>query len=105
MKTLKKIMFLITVMLLAVSASLAQKPAGKEEVKIQTNLDCEMCKKKIEDYMAFEKGVTAINADVSSKIVTIEFRTKRTDEQKLIDAIKKLGYEAEVVKEPAEKKE
>ena len=54
MKTLKKIMFLITVMLLAVSASLAQKPAGKEEVKIQTNLDCEMCKKKIEDYMARE---------------------------------------------------
>lgn len=98
-------MFLTTVMLLAVSASLAQKPAGKEEIKIQTNLDCEMCKKKIEDYMAFEKGVTAIEADVPSKIVTIEFRTKRTDEQKLVDAIKKLGYEAEVIKEPAEKKE
>jgi periplasmic mercuric ion binding protein len=105
MKTLKKIMLLLTVTLLAASTSLAQKPSNREEVKVQTNLDCEMCKKKIEDYMAFEKGVTAIKADVPSKVVTIEYRSNRTDEDKLVAALKKLGYEAEVIEESEPEKE
>lgn len=101
---MKKLMLLAAVMIMAASTSVAQKPSGKEEVKIQTNLDCEACKKKIEDYMAFEKGVTAIKADVPSKVVTIEYRTNRTDESKLVEAIKKLGYEADVIEESGEEK-
>lgn len=98
-------MLLLTVTLLAASTSVAQKPSNKEEVKVQTNLDCEMCKKKIEEYMAFEKGVTAIKADVPSKVVTIEYRTNRTDEDKLVAALKKLGYKAEVIEESEPEKE
>jgi len=66
--------------LLTISTSTAQRPANREEIKIQTNLDCNACKKKIEDYMAFEKEVTAVKADVPTKIVTIEYRSNRTDE-------------------------
>ena len=99
MKTLKKTLLLAAVLLLAASTLQGQKPANREEVKIQTNLDCASCKKKIEDYMAFEKGVTAINADLATKVVTIEYRPKRTDQEKLIAALKKLGYDAEVVEE------
>lgn len=95
-------MLIVAVVILAASSSLAQRPANREEVKIQTNLDCEMCKKKIEDYMAFERGVTAIDADVPTKIVTIEYRPRRTDEEKLVAALKKLGYEAEVIEEEGE---
>jgi len=101
---MKKLMLTAAIMIMAASTSVAQKPTGKEEVKIQTNLDCEACKKKIEDYMAFEKGVTAIKADVPSKVVTIEYRTNRTDESKLVEAIKKLGYEADVIEESGEEK-
>jgi periplasmic mercuric ion binding protein len=104
MKTLQNLMLLAAVIIMAAGTTLAQKPSGKEEVKIQTNLDCESCKKKIEDYMAFEKGVTAIKADVPSKVVTIEFRTNKTDESKLVAAIKKLGYEADVIEESGEEK-
>lgn len=99
MKTLKITLLFATIMLLAANTSLAQKPANREEVKIQTNLDCDACKKKIEDYMAFERGVTAIHADVPTKVVTIEYRTNRTDEEKLLTALRKLGYEAEVMEE------
>lgn len=97
-------MLFAAIMIMAANTLLAQKPSGKEEVKIQTNLDCEACKKKIEDYMAFEKGVTAIKADVQSKVVTIEYRTNRTDESKLVEAIKKLGYQADVIEESEEEK-
>lgn len=105
MKTLKITILLAAVTLLAASTSLAQKPSNKEEVKVQTNLDCDACKKKIEDYMAFERGVTAIKADVPSKVVTIEYRSNRTDEDKLVAALKKLGYKAEVIEESEPKKE
>lgn len=90
---------LIIVLMLSGFELRAQKPKDKEVVKIQTNLDCESCKKKIENYMAFEKGVTAVSAEVQTKIVTIEYRTKRTSEEKLVEAIKKLGYKAEVIEE------
>jgi periplasmic mercuric ion binding protein len=105
MKTLKNTLILVAVMILAAGTSLAQRPANREEVKIQTNLDCDACKKKIEDYMAFERGVTAIKADVPTKVVTIEYRANRTDEDKLVGALKKLGYEAEVIEESEPEKE
>lgn len=98
-------MLSVAVMMLLAGTSLAQRPSNKEEIKIQTNLDCEMCKKKIEDYMAFEKGVTAINADVPTKVVTIEYRKNRTDEDKLLSALKKLGYKAEVIEDSEPEKE
>ncbi|MBE0661322.1 MAG: cation transporter [Bacteroidales bacterium] len=101
---MKKIMLLAAVIIMAAGTTLAQKPSGKEEIKIQTNLDCEACKKKIEDYMAFEKGVTAIKADVPTKVVTIEYRTNKTDESKLVAAIEKLGYKADVIEESGEEK-
>jgi len=98
-KALNYILLVAAIMLLANSFGMAQKPAKTEEIKIQTDLDCASCKKKIEDYMAFERGVTAVSADVPTKIVTIEYRPNRTDEEKLIAAIKKLGYKAEIIDE------
>jgi len=94
-KALRSILLLAALTLLANGLSMAQTPTKTEEVKIQTNLHCASCKKKIEDHMAFERGVVAVSADVPTKIVTIKYRTNRTDEEKLIAAIRKLGYEAE----------
>lgn len=94
-------MLAVAIMLVANISGMAQKPSKTEEVKIQTDLDCASCKKKIEDYMAFERGVTAVTADVPTKVVTIEYRTSRTDEEKLVAALKKLGYKAEIIDEKA----
>jgi len=102
MKTLKILLITAAILMIAIESNYAQKPSGREEVKIQTNLDCGVCKKKIEDYMAFERGVTSIVADVETKIVTIEYRSNRTDKDKLVAALKKLGYEAEVIENEEE---
>jgi periplasmic mercuric ion binding protein len=97
MKTIKIITGIALILAFAAGSLHAQQPKGREEVKIQTNLDCPVCKKKIEDYMAFERGVTAVSADVATKIVTIEYRANRTDKDKLVAALIKLGYEAEMI--------
>jgi periplasmic mercuric ion binding protein len=98
-RILKAVLLSAFILLFTSSNLMAQKPSNREEVKIKTNLDCDACKKKIEDYMAFERGVTAIHADIPTKVVTIGYRTKRTDEEKLLTALRKLGYEAEVMEE------
>lgn len=78
---------------------LAQSNNDRQTVKIQTNLDCQACKQKIEKYMAFEKGVVSVEADVATKVVTIGYKTKKTTEDKLVAAIEKLGYTAKVIEE------
>lgn len=62
-----------------------------------TNLNCEHCKKKIEENIAFEKGVKDLHVDVASKKVEITFDAAKTDTLKLGNAIRHLGYEAKVV--------
>ena len=62
-----------------------------------TDLDCEHCKKKIMENVAFEKGVKDMSVDVASKTVNITFDAAKTDTLKLGNAIRHLGYKAEVV--------
>ena len=47
--------------------------------------------------MAFEKGVTSVELDDKTKIVTISYKTAKTDPDKLRKAISKLGYDADDV--------
>ncbi len=90
----------------ATGVATAQTPNDRREVQIQTNLDCHACKQKIEKFMAFEKGVTSVVADVPTKIVTIGYRSSRTNVEKLSVGIRKIGYTAEVIsdKEARQKK-
>jgi hypothetical protein len=52
--------------------------AQKETVKIITSAPCSMncCKERIEEEMQFTKGVTAVNLDIESKILTVTFKKK-----------------------------
>lgn len=95
----------LAIFMLLVSAGqlFAQKNADQKVIKIQTNLDCHACKMKIEKYMAFEKGVTSVEADVPTKIVTVGYRSSHTNEEKLCKAIEKIGYKAAVIKDDMEK--
>lgn len=68
-----------------------------DTVAIQTSAICGMCKERIEGDLAFERGVRKVELDDETKIVTIEYRTRRTDADKLRKAISKLGYDADDV--------
>jgi len=74
--------------------------AQKETVEILTSASCVgiCCKDRIEQEMQFTRGVTAVDLDIESKVLTVTFKTKKTDADKLRKAISLVGYNADDVK-------
>lgn len=67
------------------------------QVVFATSIHCANCGKKVQENIAFEKGVKDLKVDVPTKNVTITFNPAKTDTVKLKKAINKLGYDAVVV--------
>ncbi len=67
------------------------------QVVFATSIHCANCGKKVQENIAFEKGVKDLKVDVSGKTVTVVFNDSKTDTLKLKKAINKLGYTADVV--------
>ena len=74
--------------------------AQKETVEILTSASCVdiCCKDRIEQEMQFTRGVTAVDLDIESQVLTVTFKTKKTDADKLRKAISLIGYNADDVK-------
>lgn len=102
---MKKIFAVITLLVLMLAAVPmdARKQAKTSEVTFLTTIDCKNCVRKVEAKLPFEKGVKDMKVDLSSKTVTLKYDPDKTDKEKLAEAIRKLGYEAEEVV-PEEKK-
>jgi copper chaperone CopZ len=98
---MKKLVLLVFAAFLAVMAN-AQ---TRQEVVFKTEPDihCESCVNKIKNNIRFEKGVKAINPDLNTKLVTVQYDSEKTDIEKLQKAFEKIGYKATVVV-PEEKK-
>ena len=71
------------------------------EIKIKTSAVCTMCKDRIEQGIAFEKGIKDITLDVDTKIATIKYNPNKTTPDDIRKAISKLGYDADTI--PADK--
>lgn len=99
---MKKLILLVFAAFLAVLAN-AQ---TKKEVVFTTEpeIHCESCVNKIKNNIRFEKGVKAINPDLSTKLVTIQYDSEKTDPEKLIKAFAKINYKATIV-EPKDKED
>jgi copper chaperone CopZ len=68
-------------------------------VKINTpSVQCEMCKKKIEDYLKFEEGVVKSLVDFKQKKTTVSYLSDRTNLESVKTAIANAGYDADDVK-------
>lgn len=99
---MKKHVLLTFALFLAV---LVQAQTKKEVVfTTEPEIHCESCVKKIKDNLRFEKGVKAINPDLNTKLVTVQYDSEKTDIDKLIKAFARIKYKATVV-EPKENKE
>ena len=74
--------------------------AQKETVEILTSASCVgiCCKDRIEQEMQFTRGVTAVDLDIESKVLTVTFKTKKTDVDNLRKTISLIGYNADDVK-------
>lgn len=96
---MKKIIALFTVIALSTGIGFAQKQQQKKEKKqevIEFTLNeviCPNCKRKIDNNIAFEKGVTGITYGEDGSTVQIKYRTDRTDPEKLQSAFEKVKLE------------
>lgn len=100
---MKKLILLAFVLFLAV---VSQAQSIKEVVfTTEPEIECQNCVKRIKDNLRFEKGVKAINPDLKTKLVTVQYDSEKTDPDKLIKAFSKINYKATVVEPKNEDKE
>jgi mercuric ion binding protein len=71
------------------------------ELKVKTSAVCSQCKDRIENGMAYEKGIKDIVLDVNTKIATITYNPAKITPADIRTAISKLGYDADSI--PADK--
>jgi periplasmic mercuric ion binding protein len=95
----------LTLFLCTPKHSNAQQKDDCKEVTIWASMHCQSCQKKIEREIAFEKGVKSVTVDLKEKKVTIKYKTDKNTDEKLADAIKKLGYDVKILSKEEKKKD
>jgi copper chaperone CopZ len=72
------------------------------EVKIKVFFHCANGKALIEKELIKEPGISKVVADLETKVVTVSFDSKKTNKEKIVNAIEKIGYATEFT--PKDKK-
>ena len=92
---MKKSIIMIMAALMAFAVSSFAGPKKKVELKEVTfsvSLHCNNCVKKVQENIAFEKGVKDLHVCLEDQIVYVKYDAAKTSEEKLKAAIEKLGY-------------
>ena len=95
MKT-NKLSIACMVMLFSFSMTVFAQKANVKTVIFSSNMHCMSCQQKIEKNIAYEKGVKDLAVDLKLNTIKITFDARKTSEEKLAEAINKLGYEAKL---------
>lgn len=95
MKSLKKIMIAVVLLLSAVTAQSQIKNVKTETVKIYGN--CGMCKKTIEKAGNVE-NVAIVNWNKESKMAELKYDAKATTQEAILKRIAAAGYDSEKLK-------
>jgi mercuric ion binding protein len=93
---MKKLLFLL-ILGFAVGAQAQQKKPITVTINTPT-VQCDMCKKKIEDYLKYEEGVTKVVVNPKQKKTIVTYLTDRTNLENIKTAIANVGYDAEEIK-------
>lgn len=92
---MKKTLIVIMTALVAFAASSFAGPKKKvdlKEVTFDVELHCANCVKKVQENIAFEKGVKDLHVCLEDQIVYIKYDAAKTSEDKLRAAVEGLGY-------------
>ena len=92
---MKKALVIIITALMAFSVSLSAGPKKKVEIKEVTfsvHLHCQNCVNKVQENIAFEKGVKDLKVSLDQQTVYVKYDAAKTSEATLKAAIEKLGY-------------
>ena len=92
----------MVVFFLALFSSFSQAQTKQVTIRYTSHCDhfeaCETGKARIEKELGFTKGVKKLSFDPKASTVTVVYNSKKTDEQKIRQAIAKAGYDADEVK-------
>lgn len=69
-----------------------KKKGEVKEVTFNVYLHCENCVKKVQENIAFEKGVKGLEVSLENQTVAVKYDDAKTSEDVLKAAIEKLGY-------------
>lgn len=90
---MKKILFSFIILSFCFAASAQQKAI--QVVKLNTpTVQCDMCKKTIEQLLQRYDGVVTVNVNVKRKETTVKYITDRINEETIKAAIANAGYDA-----------
>lgn len=93
---MKKLTLFILISGLTLSALAQQKKPVT--VKINTpGIKCEECKKRVEDYLKYEEGITKVVVNYHSGYVNVTYLKDRTNIENIKTAIANVGYDADDV--------
>jgi copper chaperone CopZ len=93
---MKKLKLLLALTFAIASVASAQVKRTVQTVTIKTpTVQCESCKKRIEDYLIREDGVTKAVVDYKRKVTKVSFYTDRTNIENVKTAIANAGYDAD----------
>jgi len=93
-----KLLLLLVIGISTLTTAQIQKKGGTEIATIKTpTVQCEQCKKRIEDYVSREQGVTKVVVDYKKKITKVTYITDRTNIENVKTAIANAGYDADDV--------
>lgn len=94
---MKKIKFLTFLLVGFVTVSFAQQKTAKTVTIKTPTVQCESCKKRIENYMSHEEGIQKVNVDFKKKTTTVTYLTDRTNPENIKALIANVGYDADDV--------
>jgi periplasmic mercuric ion binding protein len=95
--TMLSMTVLVAMMVLLMNYSGYSQDKKNAEIKIKTSAVCGMCKDRIEQGLAFEKGIKDVSLDVETKIATVKYNPSKITPDEIRKAISKLGYDADDV--------
>ena len=87
-----KILSLCVFLLCCVMNVNAGNDKKKETVTYLVSMTCGNCQQRIEKNIPYEKGVTDLKVDLEKKLVTVEYRTDKTNATNIKGALTKMGF-------------
>ena len=105
---MKKTIIIILTALMAFSVSLSAGPKKKKDLKEVTfvvHLHCADCVNKVQENVAFEKGVKDLKVSLEQQTVYVKYDAAKTDEDILKKSIESLGYPVAGILEPGHEHE
>ena len=89
------------ILILILGFSVGANAQQKKPITVTINtpsVQCDMCKKKIEEYLKYEDGINKVVVNPKQKKTTVTYLTDRTNLENIKTAIANVGYDAEEIK-------